>query len=221
MAIHAIAVNTADREARTREVRQYARTLPENSYGRQNRHDIAARETRIATRLRAIERAYRTALDPDANPARTRLDTPRHRENARPRTGTGITRQKPSHQKRRPPSPASAVWSRLAGGPDQGPQQREAPPGLQWPRGRRSTSLNRPRARHWRQPQTASIPRRGAPIAEYERLADGGPLAVAQRRSSAPALDPDRQIMSLAVQRTSPQVSPAETGAHCRSRQRV
>src|SRR6185437_11090274 len=42
MAIHAIAVNAADREARTREVRQYAQTLPENSYGRQNRHDIAA-----------------------------------------------------------------------------------------------------------------------------------------------------------------------------------
>jgi hypothetical protein len=69
MAIHAIAVNAADREARTREVRQYAQTLPENSYGRQNRQDIAARETRIASRLRAIERAYRTALDPDANPA--------------------------------------------------------------------------------------------------------------------------------------------------------
>jgi hypothetical protein len=68
MAIHAIAVNAADREARTREVRQYAQTLPENSYGRQNRQHIAARETRIAARLRAIERAYRTALDPDAAP---------------------------------------------------------------------------------------------------------------------------------------------------------
>jgi hypothetical protein len=69
MAIHAITINAADCEARTREVQHYAQTLPENSYGRQNRQDIAARETRIATRLRAIERAYRTALDPDATPA--------------------------------------------------------------------------------------------------------------------------------------------------------
>jgi hypothetical protein len=66
MAIHAIVVNAADREARTREVQYHAQALPEDSYGRQNRQDIAARETRIATRLRAIERAYRTALDPDA-----------------------------------------------------------------------------------------------------------------------------------------------------------
>jgi hypothetical protein len=69
MAIHAITINAADREARTREVQCYAQALPEDSYGRQNRQDIAARETRIATRLRAIERAYRTALDPDATPA--------------------------------------------------------------------------------------------------------------------------------------------------------
>jgi hypothetical protein len=65
MAIHAITINAADREARAREVEQYGQTLPEGSYGRRNRQAIAARETRITDRLRAIERAYRTALDHD------------------------------------------------------------------------------------------------------------------------------------------------------------
>ena len=64
MAIHAIAVNAADREAHLREVARYADKLPDNSFGRLNRQDIAARELRIATRLRAVERAYR-ALDCD------------------------------------------------------------------------------------------------------------------------------------------------------------
>ena len=63
-AIHAITINAVDREAHTREIRRNAQTLPPDSYGRANRQAIAARETRIATRLRAIERAYRTALDP-------------------------------------------------------------------------------------------------------------------------------------------------------------
>jgi len=65
MAIHAIAVNAADREAHMREVAQYADEFPENSYGRLNRQDIAAREMRIATRLRAVEGAYRK-LDREA-----------------------------------------------------------------------------------------------------------------------------------------------------------
>ena len=34
------------------------------SYGRQNRQAIAARETRIAARLRAVEHAYQAATDP-------------------------------------------------------------------------------------------------------------------------------------------------------------
>ena len=42
------------------------RAWPEGSYGRRNRQAIAARETRIATRLRAIEHAYRMAIDRDA-----------------------------------------------------------------------------------------------------------------------------------------------------------
>jgi hypothetical protein len=68
-AIHAISAQAADREARPREIQQISQTLPEHSYGRQNRNAIAIRETRITVRLRAVERAYRTALDPDATRA--------------------------------------------------------------------------------------------------------------------------------------------------------
>lgn len=68
-AIHAIRIQAIDREAHTREVQHYGQEFPENSYGRRNRQAIADRETRIAERLRAIERAYRTALDYDAAPA--------------------------------------------------------------------------------------------------------------------------------------------------------
>ena len=42
-----------------------ADSLPEGSYGRRNRQAIAARETRVAARLRAVEQAYRTAIDRD------------------------------------------------------------------------------------------------------------------------------------------------------------
>jgi hypothetical protein len=68
-AIHAISTQAADREARTRELQQYSQHLPEDSYGRRNRENIADRETRIATRLRAVERAYHAALDPETTPA--------------------------------------------------------------------------------------------------------------------------------------------------------
>lgn len=64
-AIHAISTQAAEREARTREIQHYSRGLPKDSYGRRNRDTIVARETRITTRLRAIERAYQTALDPE------------------------------------------------------------------------------------------------------------------------------------------------------------
>jgi hypothetical protein len=69
IAIYAITNHAVDREAHTREVRQYSQKLPENSHSRRAREAIAARETRIAERLRAIERAYHTALDHDAIPA--------------------------------------------------------------------------------------------------------------------------------------------------------
>lgn len=68
-AIHAISVSAADREARTREIQHYAQSLAEDSYGRANRETIANRETQTAARLRAVEHAYRTAIDHDSPPA--------------------------------------------------------------------------------------------------------------------------------------------------------
>ena len=61
--------------AHIREVQRYAATLPDDTYGKQNRQHITTRETRIATRLRAIEHAYRTA-------------TERHAQSAAPETTT-------------------------------------------------------------------------------------------------------------------------------------
>jgi hypothetical protein len=66
IAMHAITAHASDREAHIREVEHYGQQLPENSWGRRNRQAIAARETRVAARLRAIERAYRSAIDPGA-----------------------------------------------------------------------------------------------------------------------------------------------------------
>ena len=63
--IFAIAGHADEREAHLREVQRHAQAWPEGSYGRQNRQAIAARETRIAARLRAVEQAYRTATDRD------------------------------------------------------------------------------------------------------------------------------------------------------------
>jgi hypothetical protein len=68
IAMFAIAAHAAEREAHVREVERSGRSLPEGSYGRLNRDAIAARETRVATRLRATEHAYRTAIDRDAAP---------------------------------------------------------------------------------------------------------------------------------------------------------
>ena len=66
IAMFAIAAHADEREAHVREVERSGRSLPEGSYGRRNRQAIAARETRVATRLRAVEQAYRTATDRDA-----------------------------------------------------------------------------------------------------------------------------------------------------------
>jgi len=60
------AAHADEREAHIREVERFSQTLPEGSYGRRNREAIAARETRIATRLRAVEHAYRTAIERDS-----------------------------------------------------------------------------------------------------------------------------------------------------------
>ena len=66
IAMFAIAAHADEREAHVREVERYGRTLPEDSYGRRNRQDIAAHETQVVARLRAVEQAYRTAIDYDA-----------------------------------------------------------------------------------------------------------------------------------------------------------
>jgi hypothetical protein len=75
IAMHAITAHAGDREAHIREVEQYGQNLPEDSYGRRNRQAIAARETRVAARLRAIEHAYRTAIDHDATAALQPVET--------------------------------------------------------------------------------------------------------------------------------------------------
>ena len=65
-AIFALATHAGEREAHLREVERYGHSLPEGSYGRRNRQAIAARETRITTRLRAVEQAYRMAIEREA-----------------------------------------------------------------------------------------------------------------------------------------------------------
>ena len=64
--MYAVAAYAGDREAHVREVEQSGEKLPEDSYGRRNRQAIAAREARVAARLRSVERAYRTAIEHDA-----------------------------------------------------------------------------------------------------------------------------------------------------------
>jgi hypothetical protein len=75
IALFAIAAHADEREAHIREVERFGQNLPEGSYGRRNRQAIAARETRIAARLRAVEHAYRMAIERDvafSPPERTR-----------------------------------------------------------------------------------------------------------------------------------------------------
>ncbi len=89
-AMFAIAAHADEREAHLREVEQFGQTLPEGSYGRRNRQAIAARETRIAARLRAVERAYCIAVERDAvfmPPEPTRAcHSPEHAANLRDST---------------------------------------------------------------------------------------------------------------------------------------
>jgi hypothetical protein len=75
IAMFAIAAHADEREAHVREVQQFGHNLPEGSYGRHNRDAIAARETRVATRLRAVEQAYRLAIERDAAPGPTQPAT--------------------------------------------------------------------------------------------------------------------------------------------------
>ena len=97
IAMFAIAAHADEREAHVREVERSGHNLPEDSYGRRNRQAIAARETRIATRLRAVEQAYRTATEHD-----TAYKPPEPTRTLRPHelkpTGRSIWR--PSHDRR-------------------------------------------------------------------------------------------------------------------------
>jgi hypothetical protein len=65
IAMFAIAAHAGEREAHAREVERSGADWPDDSYGRRNRQAIAARETRVATRLRAVEQACRTATGRD------------------------------------------------------------------------------------------------------------------------------------------------------------
>jgi hypothetical protein len=65
IALFAVAAHAGEREAHAREVERSGADWPEGSYGRRNRQAIAARETRVAVRLRAVEQACRTATDRD------------------------------------------------------------------------------------------------------------------------------------------------------------
>ena len=65
IAMFALAAHADEREAHIREVEQYGADLPEGSYGRRNRQAIAAREIRVATRLRAIQHAYQAVAGHD------------------------------------------------------------------------------------------------------------------------------------------------------------
>jgi len=65
MAMFALAAHADEREAHIREVEQYGADLPEGSYGRRNRQAIAARETRVAARLRAVQHAYQAVAGHD------------------------------------------------------------------------------------------------------------------------------------------------------------
>jgi hypothetical protein len=80
-AMFAIAAHADEREAHVREVERFGQSLPDGSYGRRNREVIAARETRVANRLRAVERAYRTANEREVTPSPPDLPrTPRSPE---------------------------------------------------------------------------------------------------------------------------------------------
>jgi hypothetical protein len=77
---YAVTAHAGDREAHVREVEQVGEAFPPGSYGRLNRQAIAARETRIADRLRAVERAYRIAIERDREVTPETSITPREPE---------------------------------------------------------------------------------------------------------------------------------------------
>jgi hypothetical protein len=65
IAMFAVAAHAGEREAHAREVERSGADWPDGSYGRRNRRAIAARETRVAIRLRAIQHAYQAVAGHD------------------------------------------------------------------------------------------------------------------------------------------------------------
>ena len=65
VAMFALAAHASEREAHAREVERSGADWPDGSYGRRNRQAIAARETRVAARLRAVQHAYQTTTGHD------------------------------------------------------------------------------------------------------------------------------------------------------------
>ena len=94
-AIFAIAAHADEREAHVREVEQFGQNLPEGSYGRRNRQAIAARETRVAARLRAVERAYRIADERDTRSSRPSPPDRALIQNRRPTGRSNWSRERP------------------------------------------------------------------------------------------------------------------------------
>ena len=85
IAMFAVAAHAGEREAHAREVERSGADWPEGSYGRRNRQAIAARETRVATRLHAVQHAYQAVAGRDTaftppEPTRT-LGPPGHAAN--------------------------------------------------------------------------------------------------------------------------------------------
>ena len=76
VAMFALAAHASEREAHAREVERSGADWPDGSYGRRNRQAIAARETRVAARLRAVEQA--AAPRPTATPRTRRRSPPGH-----------------------------------------------------------------------------------------------------------------------------------------------
>src|SRR6266487_3850497 len=65
VAMFAVAAHAGEREAHAREVERSSADWPQGSYGRRNRQAIGARESRVATRLRAVQHAYQAVADHD------------------------------------------------------------------------------------------------------------------------------------------------------------
>jgi len=61
----ALAAHADEREAHVREVERFGASLPEGSLRPAQPEAIAARETRVATRLRAVEHSYKAVAERD------------------------------------------------------------------------------------------------------------------------------------------------------------